>query len=208
MELEALKTIWLETLEHKSVSEKLSKDDILHATEQKSNTVISKIRKRLKFKVWAQSLIGAFGTVLAISLLLNDELAFGVTYLIVFPMFLALGIHKLKHYRMIVDFQRASPSLKETISRIISIMNKVISAQILTAVVTGTLFAALFSYMGLEKITGLSLLQQVSMVLLISLISPLLLFQIAKRGQQKMFGKYLKKLKEHLAELDEQNENQ
>ncbi len=208
MELEVLKTIWLETVEKKSISEELSRDDIRQAIELKSNTVISKIRKRLRFKIWAQTSIGLLGSIMAVTLLLKEEIAFGITYLVVFPMFLALGIHKLKHYRMIIDFQRASPSLRETIFQIIDIVKKVIAAQILTAVITGTVFAALFSYLGLEKITWLEPWQQISMVVLISLISPLLFYKIAKRGQQKMFGNYLKILEENVTELDEQNENQ
>ncbi len=205
MELEALKTIWLKTFDRQT--ETLSRDDIRRATEKKSTTVISKIRKRLQFKIWVQSLIGAFGTVLSIFLLLEREFAFGLTYLIIFPMVIGLGIHKYQHYRTIVAFQRSSLTLNETLHQIIEIMNKVIRAQILTSVLVGTLFAALFSYIGLTSFEDIALWQQISLVVAIAAGAPFIFYQIAKKGQQKMFGKYLLTLKEYRKELNTKDHN-
>lgn len=206
MELDALKTIWLKTAEKQVSSDALNRADILAAIEQKSNTVISQIRKRLKFKIWMQSLVGILGIYLAIQLLFKEEDILGISYFVVFTTLIVLAVHKMKHYKMIVEFQKESTSVRNTVLRIIEIMNKVIHAQILTAVILATLFAVLLSYLGLRKMDGIVIWVQTMIILVIAIGTPGIFYLIAKRGQQKMFGRYLQTLATYLDELDTENE--
>ncbi|MEP5611362.1 MAG: hypothetical protein ABJP45_03900 [Cyclobacteriaceae bacterium] len=206
MELDALKTIWLKTAKDQLTAQELNKEDILLAIEQKSNTVISKIRKRLTLKIWMQSLIGVIGICLAVFLLSKGERLIGVVYFFVFLLLLGLAIHKFQHYRLIVEFQKSSAPVRATILRIIEIMQKVIFAQILTTVALAVVFAILFSYLSLEKIDKLAGWLQGLIVLAIAIGTPGIFYLIAKRGQHKMFGKYLQTLREYLHELEFENE--
>jgi len=207
MELDALKTIWLKTAEDQLPVQALSQEDIRQAIEQKSTTVISKIRKRLKLKIWMQSLIGIVGICLAVFLLSRGERLIGVVYSLLFFMLLGLAIHKLQHYRLIVEFQKSSVSVRDTILRIIEIMQKVIFAHILTTVALAVLLAAVFSYLSLEKLDRFSGWLQSLIVLAIVVGMPGIFYLIAKQGQYKMFGKYLQTLKEYLHELESENES-
>ena len=206
MENSDLKTIWQLTVHKQSSIEPLSKEDIRMAIEKKSNSVISKISKRLKLKIWIQMGLGILGLLLVTYLFLAEKESAEITYFFIFSTILALGIHKRTQHRTIVNFQESSYPLRTTLTRVTAIMEKVVKAQIYTVVILATALVLLFLYSTISKEDSIQSAQQFLIIGVAAIIVPFLSYFVAKRGQQKLFGNYIQMLKEYSKELDTSGE--
>lgn len=204
MEYKDLISIWKIASEKQTSDNQMSIEEVRLALTKRSNTIISKIKRNLKIKMWIQTMMGFLGTIY-FAIQLQDKFAEEPKVIMIFLMFLiilALGIHKRINYTKIVNFQKSSEPLRTSLTRITDIMNKVVQAQIYTTVILATFFAVSLTYVYLYADDRLLFDSRIFILGAVAIAAPIFFYFFAKRGQKRMFGDYIQSLKNCANELE------
>ncbi len=215
MELLELKSIWNVVIEETISKDKMDEFVVEKSIKKESKTVLAKIKKvmYLKFAVGGLSLvlcvvmlIGSFMepekfTFYENILDLTDNRIFMATFILFMSMMLSWNF---RAFREIKNFQTIATSVKESLGRVIGIMERTIKLN----VYFGALFNAMvlgwvFYLLNNKKDFFMSTIEVVLATALVFLIGIFLFYFLSSYEQKIKFGNYLDQLKLYLKDLQE-----
>ncbi len=215
MELSQLKNIWESANSQLDEEFRMSKEEFRVSIRKRSNTVISKVKRIMKFKI-------IMGTICIFLLLfvginldwreVGDEFILGVPLsnpeLLILYGFLAvlvllLSLYNLFSYRKIIAYQRSSFDLKKSLSEIIAVIKNIIQLGIITDVIGMTCIAFFLLYIQLYKYQTIQSDYPMLIILLGTLITPFFVYRLTKFLQFRKYGNYLQALETYRDELEE-----
>jgi len=220
MELEHLKTVWEKTTEREVEGYFVSKKEVQRLIGKQSNTTISQIKRKIRYKVFMAGGIGLLLLAFASYVFIAEERVFdffesfvdpasnlvmGTFYLVFGLVICFISVFNAFSYRKILKIEKQKSDLKSSIQNILAILQNAIKVKIYsdTLVVPGTVLALVL----IDLIIGIGIFPNATILLLFVLgavVFATFSWFMAKYSQNERYGSQIRALEECLEELEEE----
>lgn len=213
MELNDLKSIWNKVAETDRTTYCLAETDIRHLISQKSNILFNKIARELKVKRWFMGgvsivLIGltlayqfeGTGDYILDDLFSRPEMT-ALNLVLGFLIFI-LFINIVLSYRQFKAFQESAEDLKTTLHTAIKLLVRIRKLAIYSDSFAMPIIIGWAVYRKMFDEEQFVWDERILYVLLATLLSFGFIFLLSRTMQQRKFGKYIDKLKQHIADME------
>lgn len=220
MELEQLKTVWKKTTARESEGYFVSDEEVQRLIGKRSNTTISKVKRKIKIKVFMAGGIGLLLLAFASYVFIAEDRVFdffvsfsdtasnlemGTFYLVFGLVVCFISLFNAFSYRKILKIEKRKSDLKSSIKNILAILQNAIRVKIYsdTLVVPCTVLVLII----IDLIRGIGIFPNATILLLFVLgavVFATFSYFLAKYSQNKRYGSQIRALEECLEELEEE----
>jgi len=219
MDLDELKSIWERTTQKGVEGYFVSHEELQRLIRQRSNSAVSKIKRGIRNKVLMAGGVGLLLIAFSVMAFNSEEPLFNflesfsnsesnfdvaVFYLVFGIVISFISLFNFISYRKIQDIEKYDLDLRNSIQRVLQIIQRAIRVKIYSdmSVVPLTALIILFIHIIGEPQIDLTV-QTVSLIILGAAGFAVLSYYLTKWGQKRRYGDQIEILKKCLVELDE-----
>lgn len=219
MELEQLKTVWEKKTEHDVEGYFISKEEVQRLISKRSNTSISRIKRKIRNKIFMSGSIGLLLLAFSWYVFIAEERVFdffvsfsdpasnlemGTFYLVFGLVICFISVFNAFSYRKILIIEKRKSDLKSSIKNILAILQNAIRVKIYsdTLVVPATVLVLVI----VDLVRGIVIFPNATILLsfvLGAIVVATFSYFITKYSQHKRYGSQIRALEECLEELEE-----
>ncbi len=214
MELQELKSVWTKVVDEEHTKYEFDQNKVQKMIQKKSNTILAKIERQLKYKRRFCGIIGSFaillspvhffskegsinifGNVLSSLEIFSITLLFGLALIILY-------IHLNLSYKKIKTQRVTSESLKITLKKVNNLLNRVMNLTIIldTTIVPCVAFLILYRLFFKDQFFVFD--GRVLYIVLGTTITFLFIRYVSKRQQEERLGAFINNLKDCISDID------
>ncbi|WP_394746901.1 hypothetical protein [Spongiimicrobium salis] len=214
MELQELKSVWTKVVNEEHIKYEFNQDKVQEMIHQKSNTVLAKVERKLKYKRWFSGITGGLAILLSPAyLFLKEDSNYILNHLLstleIFGIMLLLGISLIflcilldVNYKKVKRQRTTSDGLKVTLKKVKDLLKRIMNFTIILDVTVVPLIAFLVLYRIFFGDQAFLLDSRVLYIVLGTVITFLCIRNVSKRQQEQRFGSFVKNLEDCISDMD------
>lgn len=216
MEWNELKSIWKKANDQLGAEDRVSQTVVQSMIKRRSNTIISRILRLMRLKMWLTSIIGGLVLLMAAWLSIVTDFKevstiYGITMthgqlililLISVALILSIFVISRSNYKKIRKYQRSALPLKSNLKAIHQIMQTHVHHTALPDAVMIPVVFLFFLWNSLFGGDGFAWDLKIFIILAFLLSSPFWSYRLSKWLQLRKYGEYIEDLKACLNELE------
>ena len=214
MDLNDLKSVWTKIVDEERIKYEFDQNKVQEIIYKKSNTILAKVERKLKYKRQFCGIIGGFTIILSPiylfqkegdinifgNVLSNIEL-FSITSIMGLALiFLCINLNI--NYKKIKMLRATSGGLKITLKKVSTLLNKIMKLTIILDTTIVPLIAFLVLYKLLFKNQSFVFDSRVVFIVLGVAIIFLFIRKVSKRQQQERLGAFVNNLEDCILDID------
>jgi len=219
MDLDELKSIWERTTQKGVEGYFVSHEELQRLIRQRSNSAVSKIKRGIRNKVLMAGGVGLLLIAFSVMAFNSEEPLFNflesfsnsesnfdvaVFYLVFGIVISFISLFNFISYRKIQDIEKYDLDLRNSIQRVLQIIQRAIRVKIYSDMSVVPLTALIIVFIHIAGDSPMNLtVQTVSLIILGAAGFAVLSYYLTKWGQKRRYGDQIEILKTCLMELDE-----